>query len=143
MKPFQLDTVLNYRQRLEDLAQNRLMSALQAEQQIQIRIEGERRLLATLIATASARQQEGIAIGELIDLEEHIRYVRTGLVALQDELAKRQEKVAAERRNLQKRSKEKQAMEKLKEKQNAAWRHHLDKKEAAMLDEIAIIYHQK
>ena len=34
-------------------------------------------------------------------------------------------------------------MEKLKEKQNQSWKEHLEKKEAALLDEIAIIFHEK
>ena len=35
-----------------------------------------------------------------------------------------------------------QIMERLKEHQNSAWRKYLDKKEAAMLDEIAIIKYE-
>jgi flagellar FliJ protein len=42
-----------------------------------------------------------------------------------------------------KRSKERKVMEKLKTRQNQAWRAHLDKKEAAMLDEIAVIFHER
>ena len=67
----------------------------------------------------------------------------TRIQTLQIELSKRHEKAESERDILLKRSKEKQAMEKLKEKQNAAYRYYLNKKEAALLDEIAIIYHDK
>jgi len=42
-----------------------------------------------------------------------------------------------------KKAKDRQVMEKLKERQNADWQQYLNKKEAAMLDEIAIIFHNK
>ena len=143
MKPFSLHAVLSYKERLEDIAKNRLVKALQAEQQAMARLSEQQELYADLAGTSARRQSEGIPITELISYEEHLQYVQGRIQSLQIELSKRHEKVQAERTNLLKRSKEKQAMEKLKEKQNAAYRHYLDKKEAALLDEIAIIYHDK
>lgn len=143
MKPFSLHAVLSYKERLEDIAKNRLVKALQAEQQAMARLSEQQDLYTELANTSAKRQSEGIPITELISYEEHLQYVQGRIQSLQIELSKRHEKVEAERSNLLKRSKEKQAMEKLKEKQNAAYRHYLDKKEAALLDEIAIIYHDK
>jgi flagellar protein FliJ len=143
MKPFSLEAVLNYKQRLEDIAKNRLFKAQQAEYQAMARLREQDELYVDLVDTAARRQLEGVGITELIGYEEHIQYVKNRIQTLQAELTKRHEKTAAERENLLTRSKEKQAMEKLKEKQNTAWRQYLNKKEAAMLDEIAIIYHDK
>lgn len=143
MKPFSLHAVLSYKERLEDIAKNRLVKALQAEQQVMARLSEQQELYADLANTSARRQNEGMPITELISYEEHLQYVKGRILSLQIELSKRHEKVEAERTNLLKRSKEKQAMEKLMEKQNVAYRHYLDKKEAALLDEIAIIYHDK
>ncbi len=143
MKPFSLHAVLSYKERLEDIAKNRLVKAILAEQQAMARLTEQQQLYADLVSFTAERQNEGMAIIELISAEEHILYVKGRIQTLQIELSKRHEKVESERESLLKRSKEKQAMEKLKEKQNAAYQHYLNKKEAALLDEIAIIYHDK
>ena len=143
MKPFSLHAVLSYKERLEDIAKNRLVKALLAEQQAMERLTEQQQLYTDLVRITAEQQNQGMAIIDLIRAEEHIQYVKARIQTLQIELSKRHDKAEAERDILLKRSKEKQAMEKLKEKQNAAYRYYLNKKEAALLDEIAIIYHDK
>ena len=143
MKPFSLTAVLNFRKRLEDIAQGRFASAQKKEQQIREKIQTEEAFYAELIADRDYRQLQGIDINELLSLEEHIVFAKGQLQLLRKELIKRREQVELERQNLLKRSQEKQVMEKLKEKQNREWQQYLNKKEAAMLDEIAILFHDK
>ena len=143
MKPFSLDTVLNYRKRLEDIAKNRLFEAQSELHKVQEKLTQEETSYAELIITLERRQTEGMEILDLIRYEDQILFTKNRIIAIKKTLAEKISRVAAEREHLIQRSKERKIMEKLKEKQNASWREHLDKKEAALLDEIAIIFHDK
>ena len=143
MKPFSLETVLKYRKRLEDIAKNRLHEAQTAMQRVRERLETEEQLYAELMATVDRRQFEGIDILDLIRYEEQIQFSKNRITAIRKTLEEKTARFVEERDNLIKRSKERKVMDKLKTKQNQAWREHLDKKEAAMLDEIAVIFHER
>jgi len=143
MKPFSLDTVLNYRKRLEDIAKNRLFEAQSEQHAVQEKLTQEETSYTDLLNTLERLQAEGIEILELIRYEDQILFTKNRIVAIKKTLAEKISRVVAERDHLIQRSKERKIMEKLKEKQNASWREHLDKKEAALLDEIAIIFHEK
>ena len=143
MKTFSLETVLKYRKRLEDIAKNRLHEAQTAMQRVRERLETEEQLYAELMATVDRRQFEGIDILDLIRYEEQIQFSKNRITAIRKTLEEKTARFVEERDNLIKRSKERKVMDKLKTKQNQAWREHLDKKEAAMLDEIAVIFHER
>lgn len=143
MKPFSLETVLKYRKRLEDIAKNRLHEAQTAMQMVRERLETEEHLYADLMATVDRRQFEGIDILDLIRYEEKIQFSKNRIAAIRKTLEEKTARVVEEREILIKRSKERKVMEKLKTRQNQAWHEHLGKKEAAMLDEIAVIFHER
>ena len=143
MKPFSLHTVLEYRDRLENLAQQKLMSAEQAVRQLAEQIAEVEADIASGAALLAEKQRQGIDIREHIQLAEGLDYRQQELAALQQEMVKRRENVDNARNHLKKRSQEKKIMEKLRERQNTAWRRHLDKRESIRLDEIAILYHGK
>jgi flagellar FliJ protein len=143
MKPFSLETVLDYRKRLEDIAKNRLFEAQTAKRMVQERLAAEEQAYTELIETLDRRQFEGIDILDLIRYVDQIQFSQNRIVAIKKTLAEKNARVVEEREQLILRSKERKIMEKLREKQNQAWREHLNKKEAALLDEIAIIFHDK
>lgn len=143
MKPFSLDTVLKYRKRLEDIAKNRLHEAQTARQMVQDRLAAEEQEYAGLLATLDRRQFEGIDILELIRYEEQIMFSKNRIAAIRKTLDDKTARVVEARELLIRRSKERNVMEKLKTRQNQAWQNYLDKKEAAMLDEIAVLYHER
>jgi flagellar FliJ protein len=143
MKPFALDTVLSYRQRLEDIAKNNLAEARRAEDETQVLLAEQQESYRALVATIERIQQQGVNILELISHEEHLVYIKNGITELEKELKNKREHVVRVRNDLMKKARDRQVMEKLKERQNADWRQFLNKKEAAMLDEIAIIHHNK
>lgn len=143
MQPFKLDTVLDFRQRLEDIAKNTLAEARQMESAVQVQLENQQTSYASLVETIDRVQAEGVDIYELIRLEEHLVFIKNRITELKIQLAKRKQQVTVCQNKLLTKSRERQVMEKLKEKQNTAWKQYLNKKEAAMLDEIAIIYHNK
>lgn len=143
MGPFALHSVLNYRGQLEELAQQKLRTAEQAARQLAERISKAETEIAAAATTLAEKQRQEIDIREHIRLEEGLDYQRRELAALKEAMVKRQQSVDNARGHLQKRSQEKKVMEKLKERQDSAWQLHLSKKEAADIDEIAILYHGK
>jgi flagellar FliJ protein len=142
MKPFNLQTVLDYRKRLEDIAQHRLIEAKNVEEIIKKKLNDEINALELFINETEALQAQGIGITELIRYEERISAQKHNILAIKKNLSEKSEFVLKEQQHLLLRCKERQIMERLKETQNLAWKGYLDKKEAAMLDEIATTRHE-
>ena len=141
MKPFSLETVLNYRQRLEDIAHNRFFQAEQNKALIKQKLNQEQIKLGQLIKKSTQLQAQGVTITELIRYETSILQNEENIIAIKKNLDEKTMLMHKERENLIQRSRDRQIMERLKEQQNLAWKEYLNKKEAAMLDEIAIIRH--
>jgi len=141
MKPFTLQAVLDYRKRLEDIAQHRLVEAKKVEETIRKKLKDEMSALELFINETEALQAKGIGITELIRYEERITAQKQNILAIKKNLSEKSELVEKEHQHLIQRSKERQIMERLKETQNIAWKKYVDKKEAAMLDEIATTRH--
>ena len=139
MKPFSLNTVLNHRKRLLNLARGRFAEAQSEYNEAKSRVEQCVAERSGLIDTLTEIQRSGI------DIEEHIRYtnridlLKTEYERLQRQLQKKHEIVLRERTHLLQKSKEHRVLEKLKQRQDAAWRQYLDRNEAKALDEVAIL----
>jgi flagellar FliJ protein len=142
MKPFTLQTILDYRKRLEDIAQHRLIEAKKVREIIKKKLNDEKSALAIFIDETESLQVQGVGITELIRYEERITAQKHNILAIKKNLSEKSELVQKEQQHLVMRSKERQIMERLKETQNMAWKGYLDKKEAAMLDEIATSRHK-
>ena len=122
MKPFNLETVLNHRQRLKDVARNRFQ---QAQNQRNIAHEGfikKQNEHQNLIETSTELQHNGVAVDEHIRYQNRIEFVSAELVKLEETLKKKNETVLRERNHLIKKNKEGQVLEKLKEKRNSEYR---------------------
>lgn len=141
MPPFTLDAVLNYRKIQEDIAQYRYAEANRLRAAVSSRLDDELALLAGVLSEREERQRHGVAIIQLLFYEERITYLEATVAAMRKTLAEKEALVNLERENLLQKSRERQVMEKLRDQQNKAWREHLNKKEAAMFDEIAVIRH--
>lgn len=139
MKPFSLTTVLDHRKRLLDIARGRFAEAQAAYAQARERLERCRAERADLIERLAALQRAGIDIDTHIRFSNRIDLLLTQAQRLQHELQKKHELVLRERTHLLQKSKEHRVLEKLKDRQDSDWRHFLDKKEAKMLDEIAVL----
>jgi len=141
MKPFTLENVLAYRKRLEDIAHHRFLEAKKVHRRVEEKLAEENTILAELAGRSDHLQSEGVSITELIRYEERILQVKANARAITKTLAEKAEIVLREHQNLINRVKERQIMDRLKERQNKAWTAFLDKKDTAMLDEIAILRH--
>lgn len=143
MKPFALHAVLKYRRQLEDSAQQQLFQALEVEARLQetlFQVEAE---LADLYAGLQQDKEQGTTVDRLVLFGYRIDLVKDQVKLRRAELHKQQTQVAKKRQLLVKASKDRKVIEKLQEQQNAAYKLYVEKKEAAMLDEIAVLSHER
>lgn len=140
MKPFELETVLKHRKRLKDTAINKFEAAKKQLEAVRSKLAETTIERDSLIKTLARMQLQGVDIQDHIRFETRIDFLLEEIKRLQAELNKNQEAVVKARNFLMQKSKEAKVLEKLKEKQNSEWRQFLDKKEASMLDEIAVLH---
>jgi flagellar FliJ protein len=143
MKPFGLETILKYRQQLEDIAKQKLFKLLEKETDIQLMIQNKQQELQSLFSDLSEIRAQGVTIDMVMLFENRIQYVHEELKELNNALSKQQEETKSQRDQLIKASQDKKILEKLKQQKNTAYKKYLDKKEAAILDEIAVLSHNK
>jgi len=143
MKPFQLDTILNYRKRLEDIAKNRLVDTKRQQQSVRQKLDKSNNNLAALIGKKERLQEDTISISDLIDYENRILYCKKSIEGIEKKLAEIDKTTQKQQLDLIEKSRNRQIMEKLKDQQDTKWLHYLDKKETRQLDEIATIRHNR
>jgi len=142
-KPFSLDTVLKLRKQQEDLAQEQFIQAKHSAERAAVALETAKQNLQILVRTFEKKQKIGMLGLEVGRFEERIVYSKTELQVLSNTLEKKNEIAQKKRTVLLQKAKEHKILTTLKEQQNKTWKDYLDKKEAAMLDEIAILHHDR
>ena len=143
MKPFSLGAVLKYRQQLEDGARQQLYEAMETAARLQERLFQTENDLAELYASQQQDRDTGTTADRLVLFEHRIGVVQELLKQQQAALNKQQSQVEKKRQQLVKTSKDRKIMEKLREQQNAAYKKYLEKKETGLLDEIAVLSHDR
>lgn len=142
MKPFTLQNVLDYRRQLEELAQYRLTEARKVQEAVKQKLTVERASLKLYIDELESLQKNGIGINQLIWHEQRIARQQLNVLTMEKSLHEKAHAVQQEQHKLLICSKERQIMEQLKKTQNTAWQAYVNKKEAALLDEIATTRHE-
>ncbi len=142
-KPFTLDSVLSYRKRQESVAQEKFVLAEIAVSKASEMLAKEERDLQLLIHKLEKEQEAGIFAMDLARYQNRIEVGRAEVIRLQKILEEKRDIAVKKRRRLLEKAKEHKVLKTLKEQQNQSWREYLDKKEAAMLDEIAILHHDR
>lgn len=135
---FKLQSVLNYRQSLEDQAQQVLAASLQRRQVIEEQLSQQHEALSGYDGELRRRQREGMAVAEMTLFENRIHHCRRLMAELKQALRQLDRQIEAERDALKKAAQDRQIMEKLKEKQEAEYRRELSRQERVMLDEISL-----
>jgi flagellar protein FliJ len=142
-KPFKLDSVLSFRKRQENIAQEKFIQAKLAAEKASQAVDAARQDLKHLIVTLEEKQVSGILSLELARFEDRIQYGRNQLQLLKNTLEEKHNIAQKKRKLLLEKAKDHKVLKTLKEQQNKSWKDYLDKKEAAMLDEIAILHHDR
>lgn len=137
-KKFKLQSVLNYRQSLEDQAQQVLTASLQEKHELVAELERQQELLRRHDAELRARQQGGLTIAEMELFEVPIQHGRRLIAQLSQQLERLERRIVGEREELLAKARDRQVMEKLKDKQDAEYLKELNRKEREILDEISL-----
>lgn len=143
IKQFSLGNILQFRKQQEDLARQKFVVAQLEEKKIQQSLYILQQELNALIQTLEKKQEKGMVAFELARYEERINYLRQQIILMNRELDRKKKIVQQKKIILLEKSKEHKVLEKLKENQNNAWQNYQNKKEAAMLDEIAVLRHER
>jgi flagellar protein FliJ len=143
MKPFTMHAVLKYRHQLEDVALQSLHQALEVEARLREALFQAEAELAELYSDLQRDKDQGTTVDRLLLFENRIELVKQQVELRQNDVEKQQVQVANKRQQLVKASKGRKIMEKLQEQQNAAYAKYREKKELGMLDEIAVLSHER
>ena len=137
-KKFKLDAVLNYRTTLEEQAQQALAMSLQKQGDLQAAIDQQQKELQEQDQQLKLRQQEGLTIAEIDLYEGHIGHCRRRWAELNVELQRLEQKILKQRESLLQAARDRQVLDKLKERQEAEFRQEQERKERTQLDEISL-----
>jgi flagellar FliJ protein len=143
MSSYRLQSVLDYRQMLEDQAQEQLVDVLERERSCVYRMRQEQRELNMLCQEKEEQQRQGIYQQDLFLLESRIRYQSMQLIELQKQLETITQEIDTCRHHLQEKCKDKKLLKVLKEKYQETQRQEFEKKESKALDEIGILYYSR
>ncbi|MBM9513188.1 flagellar export protein FliJ [Desulfogranum marinum] len=143
MQPFKLDAVIKFRKQLEDTARQNLFTALEKETEAQAVRTRHQQDRDHLYLRLQQEKEQGTTAPRLIMLENRIALVKEQVSAADQGVQKAEREVESKRKALLKASQDRKVIEKMKEKQNNAYQEHLNKKELAMLDELAVLFHKK
>lgn len=143
MKPFTMHAVLKYRRQLEDSARQGLYQALEVEARLQAMLFQAEEELTGLYTSLQLDKEQGTTVDRLLLFEHRIDLVKQQVETRRNDLEKQHVQVANKRQLLVNASKGRKIMEKLQEQQNAAFAKFLEKKELGMLDEIAVLSHER
>lgn len=143
MKPFSLETVLKHRKRLQDEAQTRLANAQKTRDIVKQKLQEKNIIYKQTIHNLEEQKTKGMDISTLQIYEHHLTLVHDEIKKITKNLQIKEKLVLNERNHLTKKAKDYKIMCQLKDKQNAAWRQYVAKKEDAFLDEIAVMRHNK
>ncbi|OEU77328.1 MAG: flagellar export protein FliJ [Desulfuromonadales bacterium C00003107] len=135
---FKLQTVLKHRQRLENLAQQKLADSLRRENALQHQIASQRAALNKLHQELSGRQQSGITVQDLQLFRLSINRQHKDLQTLIEQADNLHREVKSNRQLLAEAAQEKKLLENLKEKKEAEQKYQDNRKESATLDDIAL-----
>lgn len=135
---FKLQSVLNYRNTLEEQAQQALALSQQLKQELLARVKQQQLELQQQDQLLQARQQEGLTIAEIDLYENRISHCRRCCAELTRQLQELERKILKQREELLQAARERQVMEKLKGRQESEYRQEQERKERSQLDEISL-----
>jgi len=138
VKKFKLQSVLNYRTTLEEQAQQALALSQQEQQELLAAIDSQQQELNDQDQVLKQLQEEGLTIAEIEIYESRIHHCRRRRAQLQEQLARLEKKIIKQRAALLETARDRQVMDKLKERQETEFHRQQERKERIQLDEISL-----
>ena len=138
---FRLERVRALREHAEDAAKEELAASLHH------RLKGEAMLRAADAGLDGARDAHRAVAGtpvsgaDMLAAQSYLERSERQRMAAQEDLGRRDALVAARREELTEKARDRQALERLKERRRADWQREADRREGAAIDEMAIVRH--
>jgi flagellar FliJ protein len=140
---FRLERVRAMRERVEDQAKEQLARSMLE------RARWQERLRQAADQVASAREAQlgaatgGVSVGHMLAHQAYIERAEREQRAAELDLSRREAEVEACRAALREAARSRQVLEKLKDRQAAAHRREVERREAAHIDELALAMHRR
>ena len=139
MKPFRLQSVLNFRKRKVELAQKTLAMCLEEKIILDEMIEKRQDELKTLCRELDETKRKNLVLSEVMLYEDCIGYKKEQLRDSRRKMQNLCVKIEQKRMELIKASQERKALETIKENREEQESRNQRRKENILLDEIAVI----
>lgn len=133
---FRFQTLLNYKQQLEDMLELRFTIALQHFQQEQARLEALQRDREQQLATLAEQQRQGaLPVAEILQTTAYLHVLHARIQEQEQRVAEAAAAAEAARQELVAMMKERKILEKLREKDHARFLRWVEKTVARVADE--------
>jgi flagellar protein FliJ len=139
MKPFRLQTVLNYKKRLENIAQKSLLNCFEEQSSLKTEKQMEKEEVQRLCEELQKAKQKNIILSEVMLYEEFIHIKKKHMDDISRKLAALDSEIKQKKEELVKVRQEKKALEILKEKREEKEKRKQKHSENIFLDEAAIL----
>lgn len=143
MKPFKLQTVLNFRQILEDRAKQKLFQVKKKVAYLEEEKDHQEKFIQQLSKELELKKQQGIIAQEIILYQNHIKMKQNQIGQLELDLKEAYQEVLEREKALLEASRDKKLFEKLKETQNERYEQYIQFEETKELDEIAVLFYKR
>ena len=139
MKPFKLQTLLDYRKRVSDKAHEALMAAMEERDVLAASRETEENEVNRLCRELEAEKSRDISVPEMMLYEQCISAKKRHVRDLDQQLTRAEAKIREKRQELVKARQKKRVLEILKEKRETAERSKREHQEKMLIDEVAVL----
>lgn len=139
MKPFKLQTLLDYRKRLADKAHEALMVTMEERDLLAAARETEENEVGRLCRELEAEKSRNISVPEMMLYEQCISAKKRHVRDLDHQLARADKNVREKRQELVKARQKRRVLEILKEKRETAERSKREHQEKMFMDEVAVM----
>ena len=139
MKPFEMEPVLRYRKQTEDTARQNLLKSQLREEEIREHRDDLCRQLDILHQQIREMSVQGTDADQLLRHHIWMDTVKARLASAEKKLAREKKRSKRKRARLLTASKERKALEKLRDQQNHTYQQLQRSREAASIDETAIL----
>ncbi|MFZ7125679.1 MAG: flagellar export protein FliJ [Desulfobacterales bacterium] len=135
---FRLEPVLKHRRHLEDRARHAFSDAELKVRDADARLRRMKNRHAIQRDDLRLRQRQGQHVPSMVMALHYLNILEDGIRRQKDVLAELEHDMEKRRTLLLEAVKQRKAIEKLKEKQNAQWRQSQDRRERAFIDELSV-----
>ena len=140
---FRLERVRALRESVEDQAKEELAASLSVRMKGEAMLEAASESFAQAKATRRGATQIAASGDQLVAAQAYLERTEQARLAAELELGRREAEVDQRRIALQSAARERQVLERLKERRKADHIRELDRREGVLLDEMAIVGHRR